>query len=81
MHIKNIKPLIGFGTYQTHTSLSSLDRVIMNYIEEDGLILNPDFQRGHVWTEDQQIAYVEFKLKKGKDPSPILFNHPAWMTT
>ncbi len=29
------------------------------------LDLNPDFQRGHVWNEQQQIAYVEFVLRGG----------------
>ena len=28
--------------------------------EEMGLELNPDFQRGHVWTEQQQIAFLEY---------------------
>ena len=31
-----------------------------------GLQFNPDFQRGHVWTEGQQIAFMEFLLKGGK---------------
>ena len=26
--------------------------------EAEGLVLNPDFQRGHVWTEEQQTAYI-----------------------
>lgn len=43
-----------------------------------GLDLNPDFQRGHVWTEPQQIAYVEFCLKGGQSSRDILFNQPGW---
>ena len=34
-----------------------LDRYNKNY--DGGLQMNPDFQRGHVWTEEQQIAYIE----------------------
>ena len=38
----------------------------------------PDFQRGHVWTDDQQSAFVEHLLRGG-DGGPIRFNHPGWM--
>lgn len=43
-----------------------------------GLNLNPDFQRGHVWTEDKQIAYVEFCIKGGTSSRELLFNMPNW---
>lgn len=43
------------------------------------LILNPDFQRGHVWTEEQQIAYVEYMLKGGTTGKEIYFNCSSWM--
>ena len=44
----------------------------------DGLNLDPDFQRGHVWSEEKQIAYVEFCLRGGQSSRVILFNHPNW---
>lgn len=44
--------------------------------KEEGLQLNPDFQRGHVWTEPQQIAYVEFLLRGGKSGRDFYFNYP-----
>jgi hypothetical protein len=28
-----------------------------------GLQLNPEFQRGNVWTEEQQIKYIEYRLR------------------
>ena len=40
--------------------------------------MNPDFQRGHVWTEQQQIAFIEYFLKGGKSGKVIYFNHPHW---
>lgn len=43
-----------------------------------GLNLDPDFQRGHVWTEDKQIAFIEFCLRGGEYSRTILFNHPNW---
>ncbi len=36
--------------------------------------LNPDFQRGHVWNEAQQIAYVEFVLRGGQTGKNVYFN-------
>lgn len=38
------------------------------------LQLNPEFQRGHVWTEEQQIAYIEFILRGGKTGRDFYFN-------
>jgi hypothetical protein len=51
----------------------------MKYSELAVLDLNPDFQRGHVWTREQQIAYVEFKLRGGRGSNTILFNCKGWM--
>ena len=40
-----------------------------------GLQLNPEFQRGHVWTEEQQIAWVEYYLRGGKSGNTIYLNN------
>lgn len=47
---------------------------IQKEVNDYNLQLNPDFQRGHVWTEEQQIAYVEFFLKGGKSGRDFYFN-------
>ena len=65
--------------YSVHVSWSSLDDQIERYIVEHKLIMNPDFQRGHVWTEKQQIEYVEFMLKIPFSGQHIYLNHPGWM--
>lgn len=39
------------------------------------LDLDPDFQRGHVWTEEQQQKYIEFVLRGGKSNNDLLFNN------
>jgi len=44
----------------------------------DGLDLDPDYQRGHVWTQAQQIAFVEFCLMGGEVGRTIIVNAPAW---
>ena len=54
-------------------------RRIPAWIEENeqyGLQLNPDFQRGHIWTEQQQILWLEFFLRGGKSGIDIYFNDP-----
>jgi hypothetical protein len=44
-----------------------------------GLILEPDYQRGHVWTTGQQMAYVEYGLMGGEKSMDITLNCPGWM--
>ena len=38
-----------------------------------GVDLDPDFQRGHVWTPDQQSAFMEF-IMSGGETTPIMWN-------
>ena len=42
-------------------------------------MMNPDFQRGHVWTREQQIGFVEFMLRGGESGQNIYWNCPGWM--
>lgn len=41
------------------------------------LQLNPDFQRGHVWDEARQVAYIE-NLFRGVAPTVLRFNCASW---
>ena len=41
--------------------------------------MRPDFQKGHIWVESQQIKYVEFLLSGGYSGKDIYFNCPGWM--
>ena len=43
------------------------------------LILEPDYQRGHVWTPEQQTAFVEYGLMGGESSMVITLNCPGWM--
>ena len=52
---------------------------IDEFIREDNLDVNPDFQRGRVWTTKQQELFCEFVLRRGLTPR-LLFNHPGWLT-
>ncbi len=68
--------------YSVDHSWQWLDRKLTEFCSEaeSPLDLNPDFQRGHVWTVDQQVAYVEFILRGGNSGRDVYFNHPGWMT-
>lgn len=58
----------------------SLRTMLNDYCNnKPALDLDPDFQRGHVWTREQQIAYVEFGLRGGQSGKHILTNCPGWM--
>lgn len=46
--------------------------------EPSPLDIDPDFQRAHVWTEAQQIAWIEFFLRGGKSGRVLYFNHAGW---
>ena len=59
---KNTSSLVSLLNDIQHFFMEWLDRLI----NEEGLQLNPDFQRGHVWTEDQQVKFLEFILRGGK---------------
>lgn len=78
MHVNDISKLKSFGNYNVDIPIASLKGTLSEWIEDYNLELNPYFQRGRVWTVDQQIAFVEFLLRGGKCP-PLLFNHPGWM--
>lgn len=65
------------ATYKVNQSWTYLERWIENQVE-DGLQLDPDFQRLHVWTEAQQIAYVEYALRGGRSGRELFFNCNGW---
>jgi hypothetical protein len=48
------------------------------HVNEKGLQLNPDFQRGHVWSQEQRIRYIEYQLRGGEGGKVLSFNHPNW---
>jgi uncharacterized protein with ParB-like and HNH nuclease domain len=66
------------GNYQVDYPLDHLIGFIDNEVNTQGLQLNPDFQRGNVWSEEQQIRFMEFILRGGKTARIIYFNCPSW---
>jgi hypothetical protein len=63
--------------YRIDVAWTMLERHIEEE-EENGLDLNPDFQRAHVWTADQQSKYVEYILRGGTSGKELYFNCKDW---
>lgn len=76
---KDIPQFIQAGSYCVDMPLKMIPGKIKEWEDDLGLQLNPDFQRGHVWTEEQQIAFMEFILRGGESGRIVYFNHPGWM--
>lgn len=70
---------------QAHYAVDIPWRYILERVADDvkdlGLNLSPDYQRAHVWTREQQIAYVEYKLRGGESGDHVYLNQPGWGTT
>lgn len=66
------------GHYAVDYPLNSFVKYIEEEVEQEHLQLCPEFQRGHVWTEEQQVAYMEFLLRGGKTGRDIYLNRPSW---
>ncbi|MFW5848052.1 MAG: DUF262 domain-containing protein [bacterium] len=42
------------------------------------LEMNPPYQRGYVWSQQQKIAYIEYQLKGGFSGKDIFWNCKTW---
>ena len=75
----DIPQLTEDGFYQIDVPLDFVARTIERYTEEHQFNMTPDFQRAHVWTREQKIAFVEHLLRGGKGSNIIRLNRPGWM--
>ena len=62
---KDIPQFITFGQWECGFPLKSIAAQIEAWKTEYALDINPDFQRLHVWSEQQQIAWMEYLLSGG----------------
>lgn len=70
------------ANYSTDIPLDGLESQLEHWNRPDmgnSLDLDPDFQRCHVWTEVQQIAFMEYLLRGGYAGREIYFNCSSWM--
>ncbi len=75
--LQDIPQFIGCsGAYTVNIGWRYLEEWLKEYTKYGELDLDPDFQRGHVWREEQESAYVEFILQGGQSSRTLLWNHP-----
>ena len=65
--------------YSVDVSWSFLPKWLKQEFEDGHLDMDPDFQRGHVWTLEKQSAFVEFMLRGGDSSRNIYFNCAGYM--
>lgn len=62
------------GDYQVDVSLEFLTEYFNSLSEAYNVQLNPDFQRGHVWTKRQQQQYIKNFLRNTRTNRLVYFN-------
>ena len=80
MHFNEI-PQFPRANYQIHVEWHYLKQQLESWDEpkcDSPLILNPDFQRGHVWSDAQRSSFIEYSLKGGTTGKDIYFNCSSW---
>lgn len=74
---RDIPPFTRSSRYQVDSQWQH----IREWLGKDNEIVfdkDPDFQRDHVWTEAQQIKFIEFVLRGGKSSTDIYWNCSSW---
>lgn len=64
--------------YEVLANLGYLARMVADHVDDYGLDLDPDFQRGHVWTPTQRTLFMEHMLQGGEGGMVLCFNHCNW---
>lgn len=75
-----IQPL-ATAKYECDSDWTYINRQLINWAEDyGGMDLCPDFQRGHVWTKEQQLHFIENCLRGVVSSSGfvIQLNCPNW---
>jgi len=76
---KDIPQFISSGNYSTDIPWDYLEDWLNKDRIGKKIDLNPDFQRGHVWSKKKQIDYIEYILSGGICSNNIMWNCPGWM--
>ena len=78
MKFKDIKPF-SEARYGVDIMWNYLEHWIDHHNKEGSTFdMDPDFQRAHVWSEKQQIRFVEFCLRGGQSGRQIYMNSIGW---
>lgn len=77
MHFKDI-PQFPQAHYEVNVSWRHLEEYIDGR-QDPPIVMEPDYQRGHVWSKKQQTAFVEYGLMGGEMSMVITTNCRGWM--
>lgn len=77
MNWKNIPGKYPEARYEIDVSWRYLEEWLKE-MDESGINLDPEYQRAHVWTKDQQRAYVEYALRGGEGGLVLYWNSAGW---
>lgn len=81
MKFDEIPQFTSYGSYEVNVSLAYLIEHIESHKERGSgaaLDLEPDFQRAHVWNDEQRIKFVEYVLRGGRACTTLYFNCKGW---
>lgn len=74
-------PQISMAGYYCTYPWRDLKHVLANWGDiNHRVVLDPDYQRGNVWTKRQKQEYVEYILRGGISGKDIYWNCPGWMS-
>jgi len=79
VNFRNVIKVYNNPHYNVNTTWDSLKHTIERYMSHYKLDFEPPFQRGYVWTREQQIAYCEHIMQGGMSGKDIIFNMKGWM--
>lgn len=74
--LDDIPKNIGSARYLVTYGGAGIQRFIEEYREDGGIDMDPDFQRGHVWTDAMRVRFVEHLLRGGEHGRTIVWNTP-----
>lgn len=69
------------GNYAVDVSLNQLEKWLESQSNDYIVDIDPDFQRGHAWSDTERSRYVEFLLRGGRSQTTLYWNHPAYMNS
>lgn len=66
------------STYKVDIGLDYLPIQYLHFVQNYGLDVSPDFQRGNVWTVEQKIRFMEYFLRGGISGRDLYINCTSW---
>ena len=73
------KKFVTTTPYQVNVGLGYIEEMLEIFSDlTAGIELEPDFQRGHVWSKEQREKFVEYRICGGRYGREIWFNHADW---